>query len=162
MLPQWSWLSTTIEQHLQTKTTSPNKNNTSKQKQHLQTKTTSQKIQIQNSNNTWGYDLTVFEIFYGVEMMIAMDGRRTNKFLERQMKLWCTNVSFFTPLYGVAIFLSTPILVFCIYLLPLDVWLSIKVNAECYIIESTDITSRLWHQRVWLRLVRFISSVCAG
>merc|ERR1712156_888072 len=74
------------------RTTSPNKNNISKQKQHLQTKTTppnkttSQKIQIQNSNNTWGYDLTVFEIFYGVEMMIAMDGRRTNKFLERQMK----------------------------------------------------------------------------
>jgi len=69
------------------RTTSPNKNNISKQKQHLQTKTTSQKIQIQNSNNTWGYDLTVFEIFYGVEMMIAMDERRTNKFLERQMKL---------------------------------------------------------------------------
>ena len=96
--------------------TSPNKNNISKQKQHLQTKTTSQKIQIQNSNNTWGYDLTVLEIFYSVEMMIAMDGRRTNKFLERQMKLWCTNFSFFTPLYGVAIFLSTPILVFCIYI----------------------------------------------
>merc|ERR1711972_1124493 len=62
------------------RTTSPNKNNISKQKQHIQTKTTSQKIQIQNSKNTWGYDLTVFDIFYGVEMMIAMDGRRTNKF----------------------------------------------------------------------------------
>jgi len=75
------------------RTTSPNKNNISKQKQHLQTKTTPPnknnitKTQIQNSNNTWGYDLTVFEIFYSVEMMIAMDGRRTNKFLERQMKL---------------------------------------------------------------------------
>jgi len=30
----------------------------------------------------------LFEIFYGVEMMvIVMDGRRINKFLERQMKL---------------------------------------------------------------------------
>jgi len=30
----------------------------------------------------------LFEISYGVEMMvIVMDGRRINKFLERQMKL---------------------------------------------------------------------------
>ena len=55
-------------------------------------------MQTRSSNHTWGYDLKLFEIFYGVEMMlIVMDGRRINKFLERQMNLWCTNVSFWLP-----------------------------------------------------------------
>ena len=60
------------------KTTSPNKT----------TIHNSQQMQTRSSNHTWGYDLKLFEISYDVEMMlIVIDGRRINTFLERQMKL---------------------------------------------------------------------------
>ena len=125
-------------------------------------------MQTRSSNHTWGYDLKLFEISYGDDG--DSDRWKTYQYVFRASnEIMMYKRVFFDSLIWrdpcVAIFLSTPFLVFCIYLLPLDVWLSIKVNAniaECYLIESTDITSRLWHRHIWLRLIRSISSVCAG